>query len=1084
MSVSLPEAQYAFKDEHLELYAKVASTLAVDADCFIRDEVRGRVKSLRIEYDGESAIISLARPFEPTGATHEIHAPNCQALGNALDLGRGVVWKSHPDISRAAQSGYADAVRESWRGYPVLIQEAQDADGDLTPGFRLPQIGALHAISAHWTVKTTHAKVVLPTGTGKTDVMIAAMLLKPAKRALVLVPSDPLRSQMISSFAKLGRLRDIGAISDAALNPVVGKLLKAPQDQAQITPLLSSNVVVSTTQMLLGADDEKIREFLERFDLVMFDEAHHLPSSSWTRISRLIPDSSRVLSVTATPYRNDRRRVPGDLIYQFPLRKAQELGYFSKISVHRVDEPDVEKADIEIAHAAAQALRSDAAKGFNHLIMARAHTQQHADKLYDVYKEHHAELNPVLLHNGIGQPARRAAMEGIRNLTNKVVVCVDMLGEGIDIPNLKIAALHDSHRSLPVTLQFIGRFTRSSDAVGAATIVVNIAEAMTGTAVEELFSEDGDWNYIVPDLSAKAIGGEEAAAAFIGSMQALTRPDDKSFDLNLITPKSSVKIFKSNQFNPGRAAFALPKTSSLHQSWVNDDRDLLILVTHDIKYPKWTIARDAASFEWNLSIFSHSSEQGLIYINSTYGDTRISKLAKAVGGDGATLLSGESMFRVFDGIHRSVLYNVGLHRKGQLRFQMLAGIDIGSQVSSAVQAGSTKSNLFAAGYEDGSKINIGASFKGQVWSMNQLSIPEWRKWCDRISSKILNAQITTNSYLKFTLIPKEITARPAEQPFTCIAPNELLPGFSDSEHRIVCDGDDTRFSAADLSFDAVQPEGNDLRLTISIASRHVCELRMTWNDRFRLTHESGAHVQLLEDSEFVALHDYLTNHPPAVLLLDGSEILGKYHFQHPSNLPYTFDPNSILTPNWGDTPITTESKWRNQQMRPASIQGYMIDQCLDQANTIVFDDDDTGEAADIIVLNERRDSYELEITLYHCKYSDNSSPGARFEDLYVVCGQAVKSCRLTHQPEALLKHMLQRESRLNGRPTRFERGTVSELRALLKRLPTYRTRVNICIVQPGLSAARMTPQLSSVLAAADGFVLEFTGRKLKVFGSQ
>ncbi|WP_235819678.1 hypothetical protein [Caldifermentibacillus hisashii] len=36
-----------------------------------------------------------------------------------------------------------------------------------------------------------------------------------------------------------------------------------------------------------------------------------------------------------------------------------------------------------------------------------------------------------------------------------------MFGEGIDIPNLKIAAIHDKYKSLPITLQFIGRFART-----------------------------------------------------------------------------------------------------------------------------------------------------------------------------------------------------------------------------------------------------------------------------------------------------------------------------------------------------------------------------------------------------------------------------------------------------------------------------------------------------------------------------------------------------------------------------------------------------------------------------------------------
>jgi superfamily II DNA or RNA helicase len=37
----------------------------------------------------------------------------------------------------------------------------------------------------------------------------------------------------------------------------------------------------------------------------------------------------------------------------------------------------------------------------------------------------------------------------------RIVIRVDMLGEGFDLPELKIAALPDVHESLAVTLQFI-----------------------------------------------------------------------------------------------------------------------------------------------------------------------------------------------------------------------------------------------------------------------------------------------------------------------------------------------------------------------------------------------------------------------------------------------------------------------------------------------------------------------------------------------------------------------------------------------------------------------------------------------------
>ena len=45
------------------------------------------------------------------------------------------------------------------------------------PGLRTPQIGALHAISAHFAVGTEFdaATVVLPAGTGKTETMLAQL---------------------------------------------------------------------------------------------------------------------------------------------------------------------------------------------------------------------------------------------------------------------------------------------------------------------------------------------------------------------------------------------------------------------------------------------------------------------------------------------------------------------------------------------------------------------------------------------------------------------------------------------------------------------------------------------------------------------------------------------------------------------------------------------------------------------------------------------------------------------------------------------------------------------------------------------
>ena len=106
--------------------------------------------------------------------------------------------------------------------------------------------------------------------------------------------------------------------------------------------------------------------------------------------------------------------------------------------------------------------------------MARCKDHKRAEEVFEFYRKHE-DLNPVLIHSAT--PNKKDVMARINNLEHKIVVCVNMLGEGYDLPQLKIAAIHDERQSLPITLQFIGRFTRKSNDIGKASFVTNIALA-------------------------------------------------------------------------------------------------------------------------------------------------------------------------------------------------------------------------------------------------------------------------------------------------------------------------------------------------------------------------------------------------------------------------------------------------------------------------------------------------------------------------------------------------------------------------------------------------------------------------------
>ena len=69
----------------------------------------------------------------------------------------------------------------------------------------------------------------------------------------------------------------------------------------------------------------------------MVDEAHHAPATTWNAI--LEHFTARSLLLTATPQRRDRKRLPGKLVYYYPLRQALREGLYQPVEPHILDVP-------------------------------------------------------------------------------------------------------------------------------------------------------------------------------------------------------------------------------------------------------------------------------------------------------------------------------------------------------------------------------------------------------------------------------------------------------------------------------------------------------------------------------------------------------------------------------------------------------------------------------------------------------------------------------------------------------------------------------------------------------------------------
>lgn len=366
-------------------------------------------------------------------------ASSASSIAASLDVNKSV-WL-FPKTNRALSVprdgciAIGDEALKSWKGKLTLRAEEVENAQVITKGLRPPQIGAVYATQAHWSVTNAPATVVMPTGTGKTETMLTLTVGSPIRRLLVVVPNSNLRKQITRKFETLGVLKAATCLEESARYPIVAKLVSGPKTIEEVDEIfLRSNVIISTLQILGQAAPEVQARMAEHVDALFVDEAHHIAAKTWSA-ARAQFKRKRILQFTATPFRNDGRRVDGRFIYVYPLSKAQEENLFKPIKFVPVQGLDEEDADDKIVAEAVRVMREDRAAGFEHLVMARADTIARATNLFRKYAKAAPEAAPVLIHSGLTKGERETRLHELIVKRSKIAVCVDMLGEGGPLPS-------------------------------------------------------------------------------------------------------------------------------------------------------------------------------------------------------------------------------------------------------------------------------------------------------------------------------------------------------------------------------------------------------------------------------------------------------------------------------------------------------------------------------------------------------------------------------------------------------------------------------------------------------------------------
>lgn len=297
----------------------------------------------------------------------------------------------------------------------------------------------------------------LPTGTGK-SVLIDYIIKDYVKRGLkvgVVVPSIELYNN-IQSYIKSGdRLHSWLGVSNF---------------QSMYNDYISHN-----RQIYLGVYKSfyNKRELLPKLDLLISDECHHAASKTWLELMKV---AKRNIGFSATPARFDGRELPFGIYEPYTIDWYMENGYLC----NDINEYVGKRLVFEKSRIDNLARQWESAKQYNHGDVVQDWVTYGKDKtiVYAINIEHCYELldkflnvtSAEVLHSKIAEKERQNILTRFKNGTTKVLINVNILLEGVNIPECNCIQFARYFGSVAGYVQAIGRALRPSPSKSVSII--------------------------------------------------------------------------------------------------------------------------------------------------------------------------------------------------------------------------------------------------------------------------------------------------------------------------------------------------------------------------------------------------------------------------------------------------------------------------------------------------------------------------------------------------------------------------------------------------------------------------------------
>ncbi len=935
------------------------------------------------------------------------------------------------------------------------------------PTLREAQAGAYWGVRSHFTIENNPAILVMPTGSGKTTVMTLLAFALVKRRTLIVAPSKVIRQQIEDEFKTLKNARTTRSLPSIRKLPApkVKTLHTQLKTETEWKELEQFDVVISTPKCVSPLEANVFNSPpLDLFDVLFIDEAHHLPARTWEGLIHYFEQSAemKVISFTATPYRQDKKLIPGSVVYSYPLSRAIEKGIYRRIDL--VGIPAIgtsQHKDDLLAEKACELLKQDQSAK----LLIRVDRVKETVRIQELYNSKGVSLEIVTSRHS--RKHIRSALEKAKNDSQcHGLIAVGMLGEGLDLPILRIGVMHTSYKSIRMTIQFVGRLCRISGQQdqGKRAKLIAIPDDTT-KEIRALYNTDSGWAKLV-ELAENAIEVERYRRRFANSEQEIQT--DVVVPISLLRPFFSVCIFEIiSDINLENHSFNdfLPKRVSTFQD-IRLISQLRILISYHRNKPNWTTSDSLRETNYELSIYFQS---GRFLFEMATSKAMAGALRKSFGEDKIRILPKVSIEQVLGQVDVETYYGWGMRRTGYAnstvpQYKMHYGKESEDTIRpSDGQYFSSGHVLARVKWENDSLVMGVSGDNGRVWAVTRDEVWKFIEWCDLIAGKLSADNPSRLPHLAHLKTSQSIQAFP-ENPYSI----EFTEAFyyqleNNLSFEILGNEGWEKFSARDVSlllsvvsWSETTPETCFFDLKVGEYNVPI-KYDLSNSNLFLIQSDRQCVVRVPERNRLneVSLDEYLLQFPPKLFLADGSAVVG--------NKWYPYEPLSYQLPadifhhiDWGsfrtNIQIEDANMIRDAQRKAdflASNQRSVMDamgmHLMQTYNSgVIFSDHHSGEIADYIVI-QRPPNSTVEIHFFHCKASSQSNAGVRVDDVYEVLGQAQKSIRWIQKTSLFeeIKSRLENSDAILGSTTEFDQ--------FIEGLSPMLAKYTLHIVQPGLS---------------------------------